>query len=147
MTDDETATRLTADIVAAYVTQNRVDPADIGGLIGAVHRALVVLDAPEAPQPEAEPRPTAAQIRKSITPDALISFIDGKPYKLLKRHLTQHGMDMKSYRDRYGLPADYPSTAPAYAARRSELAKSIGLGRVNDRAPRAAATGSRTRKA
>ncbi|MCP1557927.1 UNVERIFIED_ORG: putative transcriptional regulator [Methylobacterium sp. SuP10 SLI 274] len=69
------------------------------------------------------------QVRKSITPDALISFIDGKPYKTLKRHLSAHGLDPYSYCQRYGLPNDYPMVAAAYAARRSELAKSIGLRR------------------
>ena len=75
-------------------------------------------------------KPTAAEIRKSITPDALISFIDGKPYKTLKRHLTGHGLDPQSYRLRYSLPADYPMVAANYATKRSELAKSLGLGRT-----------------
>lgn len=147
MIEDRSPTSLTADIVAAYVTKNRIDPAELGGVIVEVHRALVGLDAPEVEQPEAAPRLTPAQIRKSITPDALISFIDGRPYKLLKRHLTLHGLDMRAYRERFGLPADYPSTAPAYAARRSELAKSIGLGRVNGRAAEDAAPAAKTSKA
>ena len=69
-----------------------------------------------------------ASVKKSITPDALISFIDNKPYKTLKRHLGRHGHDMKSYREAYGLPADYPSVAPSYSAMRSEMARKIGLG-------------------
>ena len=72
--------------------------------------------------------PSAAQIRKSINPDGIVSFIDGKTYKTLKRHLTSRGLDPKSYRARYGLPADYPMVAPSYAAQRSALAKTIGLG-------------------
>ncbi|WP_418291974.1 MucR family transcriptional regulator [Methylobacterium durans] len=78
---------------------------------------------------EAVEKPMPSQVRKSITPDALISFIDGKPYKALKRHLSTHGLDPYSYRQRYGLPNDYPMMAAAYAAQRSKLAKAIGLGR------------------
>ncbi len=73
-------------------------------------------------------KPTAAQIRKSVTDAALISFIDGKPYKTLKRHLTTHGETLASYKAKYGLPGDYPSTAPSYSAQRSEMARRIGLG-------------------
>ncbi|SFT28250.1 ROS/MUCR transcriptional regulator protein [Methylobacterium sp. yr668] len=73
-------------------------------------------------------KPTPAQIRKSVRHDGIVSFIDGKAYKTLKRHLTSHGLDPKSYRERFGLPADYPMTAPSYAAQRSALAKAIGLG-------------------
>ncbi len=72
---------------------------------------------------------TPAQIRKSIQQDGLVSFIDGKSYQTLKRHLGKHGLDMPAYRQRYGLPADYPSTAPGYSERRSALARSLGLGR------------------
>ena len=68
------------------------------------------------------------QVNKSITPDGLISFVDGKPYKTLKRHLSRHGMDMKAYREAYGLPNDYPSVAPNYSAARSEMARKLGLG-------------------
>ena len=72
--------------------------------------------------------PTKAQVRKSITPDHLISFIDNKPYKTLKRHVERHGMDMAAYRERYGLGSEYPSVAPNYSAARSEMAKKLGLG-------------------
>ena len=74
-------------------------------------------------------RPTAAQIRKSITPDALTSFVDGKRYKTLKRHLSKHGLDPHSYRAKFGLPTDYPMVSPSYSEARSALAKNIGLGR------------------
>ena len=74
-------------------------------------------------------KPTPAQIRKSVRPEGIVSFIDGKTYKTLKRHLTKHGLNPQSYRDRYGLPGDYPMVAPSYAAQRSALAKAIGLGR------------------
>ena len=72
--------------------------------------------------------PTAAQIEASIQHDGLISFIDGRSYKTLKRHLTAHGLTPERYRAKYGLPADYPMVAPGYAAKRSEIAKAIQLG-------------------
>lgn len=90
-------------------------------------------DLPRAADPD---RPNAAQIRKSLRDDAIVSFIDGRSYKTLKRHLTSHGLDPRSYRDRYGLPGDYPMVAPSYAARRSALAKAIGLGVPGGRADR-----------
>ena len=80
-------------------------------------------------EPEAVVKLTAAQIRKSITPDALISFIDGKPYKMLQRHLTAHGLTTNAYRERFGLPLNYPMTALSYSAARSALARKMGLGR------------------
>jgi predicted transcriptional regulator len=126
---------LTGDIVAAYVSNNPVRPADLPDLIRAVHAALNGLASGTIPAPaEAEvEKPTAAQIRKSVTPDGIVSFLDGKTYKTLKRHLGTHGLDPQGYRQRFGLSADYPMVAPSYAAQRSALAKSIGLGRVADR--------------
>jgi len=123
---------LAADIIAAYVSNNPVPVAELPALIGNVHAALsdLATGSSQAAAAEEVERATPSQIRKSITPDALISFIDGKPYKTLKRHLTGHGLDPYSYRQRYGLPADYPMVAASYAAQRSELAKSIGLGRT-----------------
>ncbi|ACK81468.1 MucR family transcriptional regulator [Methylorubrum extorquens] len=122
---------LAGEILSAYVTRNHVSPADIPRLLCSVHAALTGLangHASTALKEEMD-KPTPEQVRKSITPDALISFIDGKPYKTLKRHLSAHGLDPYSYCQRYGLPNDYPMVAAAYAARRSELAKSIGLRR------------------
>ena len=125
---------LAAEIVSAYVANNSIPVSELPGLIGNVHTALVGLyggtsaaDADTAAQ-KAE-MPTAAQIKKSIRPDGLVSFIDGKTYQTLKRHLTNQGLDPHSYRQRFGLPSDYPMTAPDYSARRSQLAKKIGLGR------------------
>ncbi|MEE7477394.1 MucR family transcriptional regulator [Methylobacterium hispanicum] len=119
----------TAGIVAAHVSNNHVQVGELPGLIAGTHAALVGLGQPTAPaEPEVE-KPSAAQIRKSVTDEGLISFIGGKSYKTLKRHLTGHGLDPRAYRERYGLPADYPMVAPAYAAQRSTLARSIGLGR------------------
>ncbi|ACK82474.1 MucR family transcriptional regulator [Methylorubrum extorquens] len=126
----------TAAITAAYVTKNTISATDFPGLITRVHAALAGLGGASAtPVAEAEiEKATPAQIRKSITPDAIVSFIDGKAYKTLKRHLGANGLDPHSYRHRYGLPNDYPMVAPNYAARRSELAKSLGVGRTGGRA-------------
>jgi predicted transcriptional regulator len=119
---------LTADIVAAYVSKNSVRPADLPALLADVHAAIAGLNsAPASAEPKVE-KLTPSQIRKSITPDALISFIDGKPYKTLKRHLTGNGMTMDDYRERYGLPRDYPSVAASYSEQRSKLALALGLG-------------------
>ncbi|GJE42682.1 MucR family transcriptional regulator [Methylobacterium soli] len=127
---------LAADIVCAYVSNNSVPVAELSTLLGSVHAALNVLAAGPSQTAHAEDveKPTPAQVRKSITPDALISFLDGKPYKTLKRHLTGHGLDPHSYRQRYGLSSDYPMVASNYAAQRSALAKQIGLGRAGAQA-------------
>ncbi|MCJ2132586.1 MucR family transcriptional regulator, partial [Methylobacterium sp. J-026] len=121
---------VTAGLVAAYVSNNPVPAAELPALIARVHGAVAGLAAgtlrPEtgAAAQQADPdRPSAAQIRKSVRPDGIVSFIDGKTYKTLKRHLTSHGLDPRGYRDRYGLPADYPMVAPSYAEQRSALAK------------------------
>jgi len=121
---------LTTGIVSAYLANHHLPPGDVPGLVGAIYGALSglgaadgAIGASEAPEP-----PTAAEIRKSIRPDGLISFIDGKAYKTLRRHLTVHGLDPDSYRARYKLPSDYPMVASSYSAKRSELAKALGLG-------------------
>ncbi|MBP1181289.1 MucR family transcriptional regulator [Methylobacterium sp. PvR107] len=125
----------TVDVVAAYVSNNSLPSAELPALIASIHDALNSIGAgPAAPASETVERPTPAQIRKSIRPDGLISFIDGKSYKTLKRHLTKHGLDPQSYRERYGLPTDYPTTSANYSAQRSALAKSLGLGQPG-RAP------------
>ena len=118
---------LAADIVSAYVSNNSVPVADIPGLISSVHAALngVVEPAPAT----AEPLVPAVSIKKSLTPDYLICLEDGKRFKSLKRHLrTTYDMTPEQYRAKWGLPRDYPMVAPNYAAARSELAKSMGLG-------------------
>lgn len=119
---------LTTDIVSAFVQNNTVSPGDLPGLIGSVHSALKNADAPVAETPEAPTRLTAAQVRKSVSDKGLVSFIDGKTYQSLRRHLTTNGMTPEDYRERFGLPNDYPMVAPSYSARRSALAKALGLG-------------------
>ena len=117
---------LTADIVSAYVSKNSVPVGELGSLIAAVHGSLERVAAPPAPEPE-KPTPPVP-IRKTVTADHIISLEDGKPYKSLKRHLTTRGLSPDQYRQKWGLPHDYPMVAATYAAQRSELAKSIGLG-------------------
>ncbi|WP_336490915.1 MucR family transcriptional regulator [Methylobacterium nigriterrae] len=121
------AVDLAAQIVSAYVSNNAVRVTDLPEVIAGVHAALTGLGKAADPADAVE-KPTPAQIRNSVTPDHLISFIDGKPYKTLKRHLRKHGLDPYSYRQRYGLPADYPMVAANYSAQRSELAGAMGLG-------------------
>ncbi|MCJ2069566.1 MucR family transcriptional regulator [Methylobacterium sp. J-030] len=130
---------LTADIVSAYVSKNSVRPGDMPELLASVHAAIAGLSQGSTPEAPAVDKPTPSQIRKSVTPDALISFLDGKPYKTLKRHLGKSGMTIEQYRERFGLPRDYPSTAASYSEQRSALAKSAGLGSQRRKAaPKAA---------
>ena len=135
---------LTTAIVASYVESNKIAAADLPSMIQSTYAALSEADQPASAQADVVAKPTAAQIRKSITPDALISFIDGKSYRMLKRHLTTHGLTAKGYQERYGLPTNYPMTAPTYSAARSALATKMGLGRKAP-APAASAPASRTR--
>lgn len=121
---------MTTEIVANYVAGNTVAQSELPGLIHSVFKSLSSADAPAAPEPEPQVKLTAGQIRKSISPNGLISFEDGKTYQTLKRHLTTRGMTIAEYKAKWGLPSDYPATAPAYAAKRSELAKAAGLGKV-----------------
>jgi predicted transcriptional regulator len=124
---DTRLTHLTSDIVSAFVGHNPVAIAELPQLIRLVHGAL---GAPQAEEPEVSPqkRATPTQIRKSITPEALISFEDGRAYAMLKRHLRTQGLTPEEYRAKWGLPADYPIVAPAYSAKRSEFAKAAGFG-------------------
>lgn len=117
----------TTEIVAAHVSNNPVAVNDLPELIRQVYTTLSQVDAAVAPQAE-KPQP-AISIKKSITPDYLICLEDGKQLKMLKRHLkTAYDMSPETYREKWGLPHDYPMVAPNYAAQRSSLAKKIGLG-------------------
>lgn len=125
----KTLIELTASIVAAYVSNNATPAAEIPALIGQVHAALQRVS---GGKPEIAPEPTrpAVSLKKSMTPEFLICLEDGKKFKSLKRHLrAQYGMTPEQYRDKWGLPADYPMVAPKYAEARSQLAKKMGLGR------------------
>lgn len=119
---------ITAGIVSSYVANNSVHRTDLPAVIASVHAALQGLAAPKQAEPE-KPEPRIS-IRKSVTPDFLISLEDGKQYKTLKRHLGKLGLTAEQYRAKWGLPADYPMVAPSYAAKRSELARSSGLGQM-----------------
>ena len=118
---------LTADIVAAFVSNNSIRVADLPGLISDVHAALCNVGQPAPKADKAKPTP-AVSVRKSVTPEYLISLEDGKHYKSLKRHLGTLGLTPEAYREKWELPHNYPMVAPAYAQMRSELAKSMGLG-------------------
>jgi predicted transcriptional regulator len=124
----ETFITLTADIVAAHVSNNSVAVSDLPTLIANVHGALAALGSgATAPAVRQEP---AVSIRASIKPDYIVCLDDGKKLKMLKRHLmTHYGMTPDDYRAKWGLPADYPMVAPNYAETRRMLAKKIGLGR------------------
>jgi predicted transcriptional regulator len=124
--------QLTADIVSAYVTNNTIESGQLSKLIEEVHLALVRAPAAAA-EPEQKPLVPAVPIRKSITPDYIVSLEDGRKFKSLKRHLAgTYGMTPDEYRAKWGLPRDYPMVAPNYAKARSELAKSMGLGRKSN---------------
>ena len=118
---------LTAEIVAAHVGNNPVPLADLPQLIEQVYRSLTSVGS--EPVPAAERPQPAVPIKKSVMPDYIICLEDGKKLKMLKRHLkTAYDITPEEYRERWGLPADYPMVAPNYAKQRSKLAKEIGLG-------------------
>ena len=120
---------LTADIVAAHVSNNSVAVSDLPSLISNVHGALAGLSSGgSAPEVALEP---AVPVRSSVKRDYIVCLEDGKKLKMLKRHLmTHYGMTPDDYRAKWGLSADYPMVAPAYAEQRRDLAKAIGLGRA-----------------
>ncbi|MCK9549361.1 MucR family transcriptional regulator [Aquamicrobium sp.] len=122
-------TGLTAEIVGAYVSNNSVPASELSRIIAETHAAISALQRGNTPAVEEKPAPAVA-IKKSITPDFIICLEDGKMFKSLKRHLTtHHGLTPEQYREKWGLPIDYPMVAPNYSAKRSALAKSTGLGR------------------
>lgn len=126
-------TTLTVELLASYVANNSVRADDLGALIASTHAALAALDRPAASEPEAAPEAVATPAvtaRKSLaSPDHILSMIDGKPYKSLKRHLSSKGMTPDQYRQRYNLPASYPMVAPGYSEQRRQVAHRLGLGR------------------
>ncbi len=143
MDTNQKLVELTADVVAAYLSGNQIGKADVGTVIADVYNSLTNLGK-EVATPE--PLKPPVSIRKSITPDYLISLEDGRQYKSLKRHLAGRGLTPAQYREKWGLPRDYPMVAPAYAAQRSELAKKMGLGRKMAEARSAKAAAKPARK-
>ncbi len=117
----------TTEIVSSHLSNNQVAAEDIPAVIQKVYKTLAGVSAEGASITE-RPQP-AVPIKKSVTPDFIVCLEDGKKLKMLKRHLkTAYGMSPEEYRERWGLPADYPMVAPNYAQQRSRLAKEIGLG-------------------
>jgi len=121
-----TALKRSAEIVSAFVSRNQVPLTDLPRFIAEIHGALTQPE--DNPAPVA-PRLTPAQIRKSIKPEGLVSFEDGKPYKVLRKHLTGLGLTAEAYRAKWGLPENYPMTAPAVSAARAAYARAEGVDR------------------
>lgn len=121
---------MTSDIVSAYVAHNPVPVADLPKLIEKVHGVLCEMDQLDSHEEKPELKP-AVPVRKSVTEDHIVCLEDGKKFKSLKRHLrTRYDMSPDEYREKWGLPADYPMVAPNYARQRSDLARAMGLGQA-----------------
>lgn len=148
MSDDHAAALLdmTVGIVANYVSNNQVRPDEISSLIVATHAALAGAGNAVEEAPTEIERPTSAQVKRSVSDAGITSFIDGKTYQSLKRHLGTNGFTPQSYRETFGLRPDYPMVSPAYAARRSALAKASGLGQGGRRPKTIAKTAAKGRK-
>ena len=141
-----TIVELTAEIVSAFVSHNTIRQDELATLIGDVHAALKQ-GASAATAKEEAPQEPAVSIRSSVKQDHIVCLEDGKTFKSLKRHLrTDHDMSPDEYRAKWGLKSDYPMVAPSYAQARSELAKSMGLGR-KPAEPAPAKKPTRTRRA
>lgn len=129
MTDDSSTVDLIAQIVSAYVRNNRVSAQDVPELIRLVHQALLSLGSTR-PDSGGETLKPAVPVKKSISDEFIVCLEDGAKFKSLKRHLhSEHEMTPEEYRAKWNLPHDYPMVAPKYAAHRSQLAKAIGLGK------------------
>jgi predicted transcriptional regulator len=133
----ETIISCATEIVSAYLSNNTVAKDDVPALIQQVYRTLANVNAPGAASGGSDRPQPAVPIKKSVHPDYIICLEDGKKLKMLKRHLkTAYSMSPEDYRERWGLPADYPMVAPNYAKQRSRLAKDIGLGKQGRRRTR-----------
>jgi len=135
MSDDVELRVIVGEVAAAYFSNCHVTLSEIPTVINHIAASLQAVDppakeaGPETPEKSPEqPKLTPAQIRRSITRDALISFEDNRPYKTLRRHLAAKGLTPDAYRAKWGLPADYPMTAPSYSEARSTMAKAVGFG-------------------
>jgi len=136
MSDKSEFIELTADIVAAYVGKNSVPAVELPSLIKSIHDAISGISTGQAEVAVVAQAP-AVSVRKSINPDFLICLEDGRRFKSLKRHLrTKYNLSPEDYRAKWGLAKDYPMVAPNYAAARSALAKSMGLGQGGRQAPK-----------
>ena len=140
MTEQTNIVELATELTIAWLSNpsTRTSSEDVPAFLQSMHNALANLSSPEANTPESSNEDVipAVSVRKSLASrDHIISMIDGKPYKTLRRHLATNGLTPQEYRERYGLKADYPMVAPAYSESRSAMAKTIGLGRK----PKAAA--------
>ncbi|PTQ11463.1 transcriptional regulator [Sphingomonas oleivorans] len=125
---NETLVSLTAEIVSSFVANNRISTNEVADLIRNTHDALGGLG--RTAEPDGPQHSPAVSVRASLkSKDHIVSLIDGKPYKMLKRHLQKHGLTPEQYRERFNLPANYPMVASAYAEARRDLARTIGLGR------------------
>lgn len=126
---NENTLQYATDIVTAYVSNNPLPPSELPSIIESTHDVLAKLAAGQATQEEEAPKP-AVPIKKSVTNDYLVCLEDGKKLKMLKRYLrSRYNMSPEEYRAKWNLPPDYPMVAPSYAAKRSEFAKEIGLGK------------------
>lgn len=148
MNDESNAVALATELTIAWLSNpnTRADQAQVPEFLQSMHQAVSALREPpaEAPAAEDEAFTPAVSVRKSLArPDSIISMIDGKPYKTLRRHLAGYGLTPEQYRERYNLKPDYPMVAPEYSEARRAMAKKIGLGRKADAAPaKASATGA-----
>jgi predicted transcriptional regulator len=124
-----TPVELAAEIVSAFVSNNAIPPAELPTLIADVHSALAKVAKGQTEKP-VEALVPPVSVKRSITPDYLISLEDGRRYSTLKRHLTTRGLTPQAYREKWGLSPEYPMVAPNYAKHRSELAKALGLGQT-----------------
>ena len=131
---------LVAQVASAYFSNSHVIPSDIPAVISQIAASLTSVGgasgaSDKAASTDDEPKKlTPGQVRKSITPEALISFEDGRGYKTLRRHLASRGLTPEAYREKWGLPANYPLVAPDYSAARSQMAKNLGLGQLRRKA-------------
>lgn len=149
MADQErdTLRELVAEVAAAFFSNSHVNASEIPNVVQQIAASLGGIGgqaAASAAEEKSQTRMTPAQIRKSITPDGLMSFEDGRPYKTLKRHLSGRGLTPADYRAKYGLPSDYPMVAPNYSAARSAMAKNLGLGQKGRAARNANQSGGST---
>lgn len=130
---DDRMRELVAEVAGAYFSNSHVNPTEIPNVIQQIASSLSGIGGGSQSQGQSEEaaapkKATSGQVRKSITPDALISFEDNRPYKTLRRHLSGRGLSPEQYREKHGLPSDYPMVAPSYSAMRSEMARNLGLG-------------------